>query len=129
MPVPRVTFFEARIVEVPAAPLDGNTSSGGVWSSGEGGVYRYGFNGKENDNSTGEGNLDFGARILDVRLARWLSVDPSWRKYPNETPYMYSGDNAVIFADPDGKDRILRIYAIVNDNKTFLGTITYKELT
>lgn len=51
---------------------------GRKYSAGSG--YRYGFNGKEKDNSTGEGNLDFGARIFAVRLGRWLSVDPLQQK-------------------------------------------------
>lgn len=40
--------------------------------------YRYGFNGKEKDNDIkGEGNqLDFGARIYDPRISRFLSLDP-----------------------------------------------------
>jgi RHS repeat-associated protein len=40
--------------------------------------YRYGFGGHEKDDEIkGEGNsLDFGARIYDPRLGRWLSVDP-----------------------------------------------------
>ena len=39
--------------------------------------YRFGFNGKENDNEVkGAGNsVDFGARIYDSRLGRWMSVD------------------------------------------------------
>lgn len=43
-----------------------------------GSLYRYGFNGKENDNEVkGEGNLqDYGMRIYDPRLGRFLSVDP-----------------------------------------------------
>ncbi len=42
------------------------------------GLYRYGFNGKENDNEVkGEGNQqDYGFRIYDPRLGRFLSVDP-----------------------------------------------------
>lgn len=40
--------------------------------------YRYGFNGKENDNEIkGEGNQqDYGMRIYDPRLAKFLSFDP-----------------------------------------------------
>ena len=42
------------------------------------GSYRYGFNGKENDNDAkGTGNQqDYGMRIYDPRLGRFLSVDP-----------------------------------------------------
>src|SRR5690606_17172303 len=42
------------------------------------GSYRYGFNGKENDNDVkGEGNQqDYGMRVYDPRLGKFLSVDP-----------------------------------------------------
>jgi RHS repeat-associated protein len=49
---------------------------GRKYSAGTG--YRYGFNGKENDNDVkGEGNQqDYGFRIYDPRLGRFISVDP-----------------------------------------------------
>jgi len=33
----------------------------------------------------------------------WLSVDPLAEKYPNESPYIYTGNNPVNFVDPDGR--------------------------
>jgi len=42
--------------------------------------YRYGFNGMEEDNEIKNikgSSLDFGARMYDSRLGRWLSLDPS----------------------------------------------------
>jgi len=66
--------------------------------------YRYGFNRKEKDNSTGEGNLDFGARIYDGRIGRWLSIDPLQHKYPSLSPYIFAGNKPVKFLDVDGKD-------------------------
>jgi RHS repeat-associated protein len=52
-------------------------------------AYRYGFNGKENDNEVkGEGGQqDYGMRIYDTRVGRFLSVDPITRSYPWYTPY------------------------------------------
>ena len=46
--------------------------------------YRYGFNGKENENDVkGEGNQqDYGMRIYDPRLVRFLSEDPITKEYP-----------------------------------------------
>jgi RHS repeat-associated protein len=46
--------------------------------------YRFTFNGMEKDDEVkGVGNsLDFGARIYDSRLGRWLSVDPLSYKFP-----------------------------------------------
>ncbi|MDA3615534.1 RHS repeat domain-containing protein [Polluticaenibacter yanchengensis] len=70
----------------------------------QGGGYRYGFNGKEKDNEiSGEGNkLDFGARIYDSRLGRWLSVDRIVKHY--ESPYMAFANNPVWIIDSDGMD-------------------------
>ena len=60
---------------------------GRQFSAGTG--YRYGFNGKENDNNVkGEGNQqDYGMRIYDPRVGRFLSIDPLQTKYPELTPY------------------------------------------
>ncbi len=73
--------------------------------------YRFGFNGKENDNEVkGTGNqLDFGARIYDPRLGRWLSVDPMAHKYPHISPYAFTVNNPIIFIDDDGKEPITAI--------------------
>jgi RHS repeat-associated protein len=64
--------------------------------------YRYGFNGKEMDNSTGEGNLDFGARIMDVRLGRFLSVDPAYSAYPYFSCYLYAANCPIRLIDVFG---------------------------
>jgi RHS repeat-associated protein len=66
--------------------------------------YRYGFNGKENDNDiSGEGNkVDFGDRIYDSRVGRFLSIDPQAFKYPSMSPYTGIGNNPINFTDPDG---------------------------
>ena len=68
------------------------------------GSYRYGFNGKEKDNEiSGEGNsYDFGARILDPRLGRWLSVDPLASKFAWQTPYSSMDGNPIYRIDPTG---------------------------
>jgi RHS repeat-associated protein len=71
--------------------------------------YRYGFNGMEKDDEVkGSGNsYDFGARIYDSRVGRWLSLDPLEKKYPSLTPYNYVANTPIIAIDPDGKDIIV----------------------
>ena len=73
--------------------------------------YRYGFNGMEKDNELkGSGNsYDFGARLLDVRLGRWLAVDPLAGKYPENSPYCFSLNTPVLCMDPDGEDPVSAI--------------------
>lgn len=68
--------------------------------------YRYGFNGKENDNDVkGEGNQqDYGMRIYDPRLGRFLSVDPLEDEYPELTPYQFAGNTPIQATDLDGEE-------------------------
>jgi RHS repeat-associated protein len=68
------------------------------------GAYRYGFNGKEKSNEIyGDGNsYDFGDRIYDPRLCRWLAVDMAAKASPAETPYRFGHNNPLRFKDPDG---------------------------
>lgn len=66
--------------------------------------YRFGFNGKENDNeSKGLGNQqDYGMRIYDPRLGRFLSIDPLSYKYQSLTPYQFASNRAIDGIDLDG---------------------------
>lgn len=66
--------------------------------------YRYGFNGKENDSEVkGEGNQqDYGMRIYDPRLGKFLSVDPLTKSYPHYTPYSFAGNKPINSIDIDG---------------------------
>jgi RHS repeat-associated protein len=69
-------------------------------------LYRFGFNGKMNDNDVkGLGNeLDYGARIYDPRIGKFLSLDPLQKKYPWYTPYQFAGNSPIKFIDLDGAE-------------------------
>jgi len=69
------------------------------------GGYRYGFNGKEGDDEVkGGGNsYDFGGRIYDPRVGRWLKLDPRASIYPSHSPYVYAANNPVALYDPNGE--------------------------
>jgi RHS repeat-associated protein len=58
----------------------------------------FGFNGMEMDNeifgSTGT-HLDFGARVYDSRIGRFLSTDTWSYKYPWQTSYAYHRNSPV----------------------------------
>jgi RHS repeat-associated protein len=75
--------------------------------------YRYGFNGKENDNEVkGEGSQqDYGMRIYDPRVGRFLSVDPLTSSYPYYTPYQFAGNSPIWAIDLDG----LEDYVVVKE--------------
>jgi RHS repeat-associated protein len=70
-----------------------------VWDKG----YRYGFNSMEKDNeiNVNGGSYDFGARIYDSRLGRWMSLDPvrntSWSSYASFK------NSPIAIIDPNGE--------------------------
>lgn len=66
--------------------------------------YRYGYNGKEEDNEQKgiDNSLDYGARIYDPRVARFLSVDPLTSDFSYQSPYVYAGNSPIKFIDKDG---------------------------
>lgn len=66
--------------------------------------YRYGFNGKEDDDEVkGDGaQQDYGMRIYDPRLGKFLSVDPIAKEYPMLTPYQFASNRPIDGIDLDG---------------------------
>jgi RHS repeat-associated protein len=93
------------------------------------GDYRYGFNGMHKDDEIkGSGNsLDFGARVYDSRLVRWLSLDPLLAKYPSMSPYSFVGNCALIMIDPSGKVIEIALFRMVNDKPVPEIVVTYKD--
>jgi len=105
-------------------------------------LYRYGFNGKENDNEVaGTGNWqNYGMREYDARVCRFISVDPLTKKYPELTPFQFASNTPIMGTDLDGKEinidkrnnatqedlktivKIIfdeKVEAIISDNKLF----------
>ena len=75
--------------------------------------YRFGFNGKENDSEWAK--QDYGMRISDPRIGRFLSIDPLAIKYPMLTPYQFASNTPIMAIDLDG----LEMYYAANG--TYLG--------
>ncbi|CAG5087384.1 hypothetical protein CRYO30217_03469 [Parvicella tangerina] len=65
---------------------------------------------EKDDEVKGGGNsYDFGARMYDSRLGRWLSIDELAGKYPNESPFNFVSNIPIIHVDPDGREKIVVI--------------------
>ena len=76
----------------------GSPMPGRVFSSPS---YRYGFNGKEDDDEVkGEGNtVAFELRIYDSRLGRFTTIDPRTDEYAWQTPYAYHKNSPIFELD------------------------------
>ncbi len=69
-------------------------------------VYRYLYGGMERlDEITGVGggSYNFGARIYDSRLGRFLSIDPLFFIYPDISPFAYCNNNPIMYKEVDGE--------------------------
>lgn len=66
--------------------------------------YRHSYQGSEKDDEIkGEGNsYTTHFRMLDPRIGRWWSVDPSSSELPWQSPYVSMDNNPIIFNDPKG---------------------------
>jgi RHS repeat-associated protein len=71
--------------------------------------YRYGYQGKEMDNEIKDkdgSSYDFGARLLDPRVGRWLSMDPLAEEFADMSPYNAMANDPVNMVDPDGREHM-----------------------
>ena len=72
---------------------------------------QYGFNGKEKDSNGEFGNTtyDYGFRIYNPAIGKFLSVDPLMSSFPFYTPYQFSANNPIASIDLDGLEAVIKI--------------------
>ena len=115
--------FTAYIADASYAGSGGGSGNSTIG----GGGYRYGFNGKENDNEVkGEGNQqDYGMRIYDPRIAKFLSVDPLSAEYPWNSTYAFAENDVIRSVDLDGAEKSVQTVSFsVGAGRTVLKSIT-----
>jgi len=67
----------------------------------------YKFNGKELDRAFGLDTYDYGARMYNPAIGRFLTMDPLAEVNPNISPYVYALNNPIRNIDPDGRDVVV----------------------
>ena len=104
-----VEHVQTPMVQVDDYYLFGLTMAGRNYQDS---LYRYGFNGKEKDDQGewGSTNYDYGARIYNPKLGRWLSLDPLQSEYPGMSPYHAIANSPTWYVDRDGRDNIIYIF-------------------
>ncbi len=61
------------------------------------------YNGKELDRMHGLDTYDYGARMYEPGICRFMTMDPLCEKYYSISPYAYCHNNPVRYIDPDGR--------------------------
>ena len=97
----RVVFNERDLVEqVTHYYPFGGSFGDGVGSS----VQDYLYSGKELTRFNALNWYNYGARWYDPTIARWNGVDKLAEKHCENTPYIFCGNNPIIYTDPNGLD-------------------------
>jgi len=98
------TLKQAELVSAQGYESGGSLLPGRNYSSSS---YAYGFNGMRKDDeingATGT-SYDFGARLYDPRVGRWLAIDPLASEYASSSPYGFAMGNPIFYVDHDGKE-------------------------
>jgi len=121
---PCTTYTSSRLDYDPFGML----TVGRTWVAGS--QYRYGFNGKESDSETyGAANIyDYGFRIYNPRLGKFLSVDPIFKSYAELTPYQFASNRPIDGIDLDGLEYITYIITVENNTGVSkIETIDYRD--
>lgn len=90
--------------------------------------YRYAFKGKEKDDEVkGSGNqCDYGSRMYDPRVGRFLSIDPKSNEFSFLSPYSYSANNPVRYEDIEGESIVDDVKRLGRRVKNLLTKGTFK---
>ena len=73
-------------------------------------------------------HVDYGIRVYDPRIGRFLSLDPLQKKYPWYTPYQFSGNTPIQAVDLDGREELHYIRLHDDDGNSVLVQIGEKEI-
>jgi RHS repeat-associated protein len=125
-----VDYYNADVATAQDYYAFGGLMPGRQYTFTNAGNYRYGFNGKESDNDVGKGTgnqQDYGMRIYDPRVGRFLSVDPLHKKFPFYTPYSYTGNKPIWALDLDGNEEYFYQLKFINEKGKTALTIVLAE--
>lgn len=77
--------------------------------------YRFGFNGKEKDTETS--TQDYGLRIYNPALGKFLSVDPLTHEFPWNSTYAFAENDVIRAIDLEGAEKGFVIYSPIQMDK------------
>ena len=120
--VPHIAdYYEAVIINAQDYYPFGMVEPGRQYAILHDSSYHYAFNGKPHDDDIyGKDNsYDYGMRMYDPRLGRFMSTDPLYKKYPMLSTYQFASNTPIQATDLDGKEAQSSIYVAGNFNFNF----------
>jgi RHS repeat-associated protein len=118
----QINYYTADVVMANDYAPFGMELFGRTYSAGSS-KYRYGFNGKEKDTDIHSLTAyDYGFRIYNPSIGKFLSVDPLTKEYPWYTPYQFAGNMPIWAIDLDGLEekKVTHYLAKYNDGSFYV---------
>src|SRR5690606_15645850 len=97
--------FGTTTINIDYIQVYGEASASYLTCIEDSGGYRFGFNSMPKDNEIydPEGSAyDFGARIYDSRLGRWMATDALANINPGSSPFRYAKNSPLLYLDEGG---------------------------
>jgi len=105
-------YYEATVVSAVDYYPFGSAMAGRKYNQG---TYRFGFNGKEEDSEWGSQMIqDYGFRIYNPTIGKFLSVDPLTQSFPWFTPYQFASNTPIAAIDLDGLEAASGVAGVQN---------------
>lgn len=95
-----VDYYEADVVKATDYSSFGASLPGRTFQIRE---YEYGYNGKRDDAETGY--QDYGNRMYDPNIGRFITPDPITKSFPELTPYQFASNTPIQAIDLDGLEK------------------------
>jgi RHS repeat-associated protein len=111
-----VEFYMADVRSASDYSAFGAALSGRTFSSPS---YKYGFNGMEKDaemHGVDGDSYDFGARMYDARVGRFLSRDRFEIRFAYQSSYIFAGNSPIYAIDIAGDSMYILLYAVGNED-------------
>lgn len=102
----KLLYYKADVISAQDYYPFGMSMTGCTYTAANAGSCRYVFHWKEKDPNITSEDCDFGVRIYDARIARFLSVDPLTKKFPYYTPYQFASNRPIQAIDIDGLEGV-----------------------
>ena len=123
----QVAHYEAQVVKATDYYPFGMEMGGRSFSAD---LYRYGFNGKEGDREGWGGQLvqDYGFRLYNPAIGKFLSADPLASSYPWYTPYQFAGNKPIVAIDLDGLEEYHYMLAFDEEGNSTLRLLWVEDI-
>lgn len=121
--------FPSKIIATSLAPF-GMVMKERSWEATSTDKYGFGYQGQEEENNISGNNGDhivFDYRIHDVRLGRFMSIDPLFKDYPWNSPYAFAENDVIRCKDLEGAEKAIAIISSDDKGNTQITVFTDKE--